>query len=162
MPIATNILVTTKNGNKTKTTNITCANPEAADSSLAAFAASLFSLSDNELVDIARVNKTSLDLPAPAGKASPNLSVEPTSAGMGTNATIDVTVSRLGDGAISVTGYNGSYNINGNTITFTNQGIGFEDTVTISVAETDDYAADSVEITVSGRPGAAPTPDLPD
>lgn len=165
MPIATNLLVTTKNGNKTKTTNITCANPEAADSSLATFAASLFSLSDNELVDIARVNKTSLDLPAPAGKPSPNLSVEPTSANMDTNSSASVTVSRLGDGAISVTGYSGVSNINGTAITFDRPGSDdFSETVTISVAETDDYAADSVEITVSGRHSTEQPPpvDMPE
>lgn len=64
MPIATNIIVTTKNGNKTKSTNITYANPEAADSSLATFAASLFSLSNSELVSLNRVNKTDLEIPA--------------------------------------------------------------------------------------------------
>lgn len=150
MPIATNLIVTTKNGNKTKTTNITYANPEAADSSLATFAASVFSLSQNELVSIERVNKSALDLPAPAGKSSPQLSAEDVY--IGTNYSESVTVSRLGNGAISVSSYSGNAEVNGTTITFNRPGIDdFSETVIISVAETDDYAAESITIAVSGR-----------
>ena len=159
MPIATNLIVTTKNGNKTKTTNITYANPEAADSSLATFAASVFSLSQNELVSIERVNKSALDLPAPAGKPSPQLSAEDVN--IAGTYSASVTVSRLGNGAISVSGYSGTSEVNGTTITFNRPGTNdFSETVTISVAETDDYAAESITITVSGRASAAPAPDM--
>ena len=149
MPIATNLIVTTKNGNKTKTTNITYANPEAADSSLATFAASVFSLSQNELVSIERVNKTSLTF----AKSAPNLNVGIYGIQfIKSNESHDVTVSYSGDGVLSVTlpeevtDYVES-SISGKTITLTCTALPpstiSDVDVTVSVSETATYSADS-------------------
>ena len=148
--MAENLIITVNNGTRNISKNLTNINPSTADSDLAVVASAL--------VDLARVVRNSIALPVTA-KASPNLSASPTDANMGTDATIDVTVTRLGDGAISVSGYSGSYEISGTTITFTrSSSADFEETVTISVAETDEYAAASTTITVSGRHGAVPEP----
>lgn len=176
MPIATNLIVTTKNGNKTKTTNITYANPEAADSSLATFAASLFSLSQNELVSIDRVNKTGLEIPAvqPAGKPVPTLSANPASIDENNGWEGNITVTTNSNGAISaklyldgeeVTDEEGAFEpptVSDNVISLS-RGLDYPAMVTysyilaISVAETDEYAAADVNvpITITSTNGGA-------
>ena len=158
--MAENLIITVNNGTRNISKNLTNINPSTADSDLTVVASALNGLTTNTLVNLERVVRNSIALPVTA-KASPNLSASPTDANMGTDATIDVTVTRLGDGAISVSGYSGSYEISGTAITFNRfSSVDFKETVTISVAETDEYAAASTTITVSGRPGGSmPMPE---
>ena len=181
MPIATNLIVTTKNGNKTKTTNITYANPEAADSSLATFAASVFSLSQNELVSIERVNKSALDLPAPEPAAellSPNLTVTMNGNTVGNTFEMEkqagyssayFDVSRNGSGVITVADTQNwmSFNSSSNQITQSfgkwEPDDGASTVVTVNLASDGTYDSASKVFTVTYTPPGMPEmPDTPE
>ena len=87
-------------------------------------------------------------------KESPALSLSDDAVSIAVGSSTDVTVTRAGDGAISVTPTTPlagvTYSISGNTITFTNssatEGSG---TYVVTCAETNDYAAGMAFITVN-------------
>lgn len=164
MSISTNLVVTTKDtGNKTKTTNLNYVNPDAADSSLATFATTLFGLSSHTFVGVERVDKHELTV----SKPSPNLSLDPTGVSIGGgNPSATVNVTRQGNGAITATlpaNATGKFTatVEGTVITVGNaDGSSGSYSVTVSVAETDDYAAATATLlVVTSGSGTAPIPE---
>lgn len=89
-----------------------------------------------------------------AEKESPALSLSESSVSIAAGSSTDVTVTRAGNGAISVTPSSAlagvTYSISGNTITFTNssaaEGSG---TYVVTCAETNEYSAGLALITVN-------------
>lgn len=164
MPISRNLVLTTKNGNKTKTQNITYVNPNAADSDLATFTAALCSLSNNTFVSLNRVDKQ--ELTVQISKPSPELSLDINSVWLNSTGTeVTVTATYLGEGTLSVTLPTGitsshvTYQINGKSITFTKVSTYDEEyhDMTISVSGTSEYAAESVTVPIKvGNAASAP------
>ena len=150
-----NLIVTTTNGTKTISKNYSFINPAAADSDCVAAITALNSLSDNSLVGIDRVARSSLDLPA-ATKQSPNLTLNPTSATSDISGDASLTFSRSGNGTVttSVSGGITSATVNGNTINYEHGDSG--GSITVTCAETDDYTSDTAVFTYTytGTTGA--------
>lgn len=65
MATSTTLRLTTRNGNKKNTKNITYANPAATDENLATFMAALLNLSQNQLVNVERLDSHELTIPQP-------------------------------------------------------------------------------------------------
>lgn len=89
------------------------------------------------------------------GRMNPNLAVSPSNLTITSGNTYNVTVTRLGDGTISVTETTAlagvTYEVNDMTITFTNtsatEGTGV---YTVTLAQTDNYASATAVINVTG------------
>lgn len=157
------VYYTTINGEK-KSRIYSYINPESSDVTIKDFANALFNLSTNTTGDIYKIDTAILldddsdDIVTPiviAEKQNQTVTLNPsslilTAGGAGS----EVTVSRLGDGAITVTNYNSAFftvNVNGNVITVTALAAASPGAYnfTVNVAETDSYYAGSSDFIVT-------------
>lgn len=163
------VYYTTINGEK-KSKIYSYINPESSDVTIKDFANALFNLSTNTTGDIYKIDTAILldddsdDIVTPivTSKVSPQLSLSANTLsliyGEGTNHSSDVTVTRLGDGVISTAFIDGTdcatTSISDTTITFTGslEGTG---NYRVSVAESNDYFAESTTLTVNVDSGGA-------
>lgn len=168
------VYYTTINGEK-KSKIYSYINPESSDVTIKDFANALFNLSTNTTGDIYKIDTAILldddsdDIVTPIVQTQQQVqlvTLNPSSliltAGV---AGSEVTVTRHGDGAISVTNYNPTFfnvDVNGNVITVTALAVATPGSyeLIVNVAETDSYYADSSPLMVTVTPNSTtePTP----